>query len=351
MERSFVGFAICLVLVSCGGGGNDETAAAIERVLSRSIHTAVATGDLNADGLVDVIGISTVFEPEQTVLSIYRQIQIGQFREASNISLGRVSNMRSSFVTTFDLDQDGGLDIIVSHDGGNQVSVLMQDPQHLGVFLEQKAYVVGQRPKRIAIGDSLPDLVSNDEYSIQVYLHDPWTLGQFTPGPRIRTINRPFRIALNDLDGDGSIDIVVGTNRPEGNANLASIEVLLQDPMNPSGFRGPVEYVLLKASFLFLVDVIDLNGDDRPDVIGGFSPVPNEDSSISVLLQSDYGGGDLNPPTFYGAGSSPLEGVTSLLNADMSPDVVIADLYDGVAAYYQIPQGSGHYGRRMSIGQ
>ncbi|WP_324673665.1 FG-GAP-like repeat-containing protein [Hymenobacter sp. GOD-10R] len=151
-----------------------------------------------------------------------------QFTTATSPSAGRfgagsevpVSNPNSNpaSVATGDVDGDGDLDLLTANQGANSVSVRLNNGS--GSFSGNQEVAVSSAPLNLALGDLDGDgdldfattnglnTTSNGTISIRLNKGD----GTFFNGPELTTDGRftgdPNGLSLNDMDGDGDLDLV-----------------------------------------------------------------------------------------------------------------------------------------------
>ena len=109
------------------------------------------------------------------------------------------------------------------------------------------------------------------------------TTSLFQPYVAYTTGSRPEAVAVGDLDGDGRTDVALLTSVASDPANDKMVHVFLQ---NTDGTLKPrVRYPVGGRSIS--IDIGDVNGDGRADVVVGVDDVTND--RIGVLLQNATG--------------------------------------------------------------
>lgn len=250
----------------------------------------VVIGDLNGDGKPDLV-LADLSATGNVIIDLQDPASPGHFLAATTLALG---NPVSS-VQIGDINGDGKPDIVAANydtSGNNgRVSIYYQDPTNPGNFPQHVDFPAGARPESVKIadvnGDGLPDLVVADKgpgsdgtgvSGVSVLFQDPANPGTFLPPVTYATQPAAVDVAVADLDGNGTPDLVVAN---EGPSPTGSISVLIQDPANPGRFLAPASYAGL-AEPLGVV-IADLNNDGKPDIA-----VADGDNS-AVLSQTSGG--------------------------------------------------------------
>lgn len=233
--------------------------------------SGIAVGDLNGDGKPD-IAVATV-SANLAVLIQDPAGPPGSFQPPASVAVGK----STVAVAIGDVNGDGKQDFVVStqdNNGNGDVEVLLQDAAHLGSFLPPTEFAAGAQPEALKLadvnGDHLLDVIvanlgtpSNpDTASVSVLLQDPTHLGSFLAPTNYPTGARSQDVAIGDLNGDGKPDLVVANAGRL--STTGSVSVLLQDSGRPGFFLPAVNYagVLQPLS----VAIADLNGDGKPDI-------------------------------------------------------------------------------------
>ncbi|HUA89847.1 MAG TPA: VCBS repeat-containing protein, partial [Steroidobacteraceae bacterium] len=236
-------------------------------------------------------------------------------------------------VAVADVNGDGVPDLLVAttNDQGYALNpgfanVILNSASSPGTFSSGVQYATsGNNPASIAVADltgagALDLVVANVTGSVSVYLHAS-TPGTYQPAVNITTGGAPNQVVVADVNGDGSPDIVLADISPSG-----SVLILLQDPANPGQFLSPVK--LPTGATTASVQVADLNGDGRPDIVATGYDVYGNNGAVYVFLQSAQGGTFLSPVS-YPAGAQPSSVKVADLNGDGRPDLVVADYGPG----------------------
>jgi FG-GAP-like repeat len=247
----------------------------------------VDLGDLDGDGDLDVV-ITCDFDPGQ-VLLLYNDGKGGLDDRESLFPGGQTFNSVLS-----DLDQKGGLDLVVARNAAAQLSVYLNLGD--GSFSLKGAVPAGTDPKALRAadlnGDGAPDIVSANDTSGRIIIY----LGDGAGGLRQRISYQsgvqPRELVILDLDGDKKPDLVVADGR---GANYVSRFLGNGD----GTFRGPVDFTTGPRPNS--VDAADFDGDGKPDVaVANWSLDDPPQASLSVLFGDGAGDFprklDLTPP-------------------------------------------------------
>ncbi len=372
-------------------GNGDGTFEPPVNYITNASPQALAVGDFNGDGKTDLAVVSSTIGPNNTYsLSVLINKGDGTFQAPATYATADVP----SSVVVADLNGDGKPDLVVICTGG--VSVLLGNgngtfqphldyttggsPASLGIAGEQGSLVVADfnadgkpdialtvgfqslvvgfgngdgtfqapiyyvagtdffGPKGLVVGDfngdRRPDLAAGDGLLLNS------GSGEFQAARSIALSNAPQAVALADLNGDGKLDLVIGT--------ASGVAIVLGN--GDGTFRGEVDYsgggtgvgdfngdgildltngatvVLGKGDGTFgasistaatpgVVSVGDFNGDGKLDlaVIGT--------NVVSVLLGN--GDGTFKVPFQYTTGLSPVSLAVADFNGDGKPDLAV----------------------------
>lgn len=227
--------------------------------------TSIAIGDIDGDGRPDLAIVHSKSNGP-LVLSVYLNTSTGGILSfAAGIDL--VPGNAPQHVLIRDLDGDGKSDIVVANTKDTTISVFQNTGSGTALSFITTTYRTGPGPTMIAVGDLDGDgkvdlAVSNSgDYTlfgsntVSVLLNTSGSSLSFAAAATYTTGTNPKGMAIGDMDGDGKPDLVTGDN-------AGTVSVLKN---TGSGFSTAVSY----PAALFAADVVlcDFDGDGYPDII------------------------------------------------------------------------------------
>ena len=206
---------------------------------------AVVMADLDKDGKLDI----AVVNQSSNTISVFRSLIVGGVINSTSIAgkVDFVTGTSPQNLAVVDIDQDGNLDIAVTNNTTNNVSVFRNTSSvgsiTTGSFAAKVDFAAGTGAFAISIGDidgdTKPDMVvSNQTANTVSVIRNTATIGAINAGSFAAKVDFATGtgaryVAVGDLDADGKADIVVA------NISANTISVLKNNPIAPiSGFMS-----------------------------------------------------------------------------------------------------------------
>jgi hypothetical protein len=264
---------------------------------------AVAVGDLNGDGKLDLVVANT----EANTVSVLLGKGAGTFATKVDYPTGEAPTA----VAIADVNGDKKPDLIVANSATGNVSVLLGKGD--GTFEPKVDYQTGTKPQSVAVGDLNGDgksdlVVANTEAGTVSVLLGKGD-GTFEPKVDYPTGTAPTSVAIGDFNGGKKLDLVTA------NSTAGTVSVLLGK--GDGTFEPKADYAT--GTKPQSVAVGDLNGDGKSDL----AVANNGSSSVSVLLGK--GDGTFATKADYPTGTAPTSVAVGDLNADGKPDLVVTN--------------------------
>jgi hypothetical protein len=300
--------------------------------------SSLATADLNRDGYLDIVVANRCPSPGNCAngeVSVLLGNSDGTFQPAVSYNSGGAGG---GFVAVSDLNGDGKLDLVITTACPNYscVSVLLGNGD--GTFQAAVTYYSGgYEPTSAAIGDvngdGIPDLVVSNACSVAGQ-NCQNGLVDGTIGVLVGNGDGTFQavvsydagaydanaVALGDLTGDGSLDVVVGALCPAAEFFNGCVAVFLNN--GDGSFQPPATFLTFqRPGGATSLRITDLNGDGVPDVA-----MSNLSGGVGVLLGN--GDGTFQNVALYGSGGAGGSNGLAIgdLNGDGIPDLVASNL-------------------------
>lgn len=239
----------------------------------------VAIGDLNGDGALDL----ATADAKSAQVSVAFGRGDGTFvTPAKSIPIG----VSPHLVALADMDRDGDLDLVASDHDSASVAVWLGDGRGAFTPAAGSPFAAhGGEPHNHGLavgdvsGDGVPDVITanQEDHSLSVLLGDGTGLLASAPGSLIPLGSDPYMSRLGDLDDDGKLDIIaplVGGN---------AVVVLRGD--GKGGFAPTPGSPYRTLDRPYAVAVADLDADGHQDVL-----IAHDDTDkVTVLLGSSDG--------------------------------------------------------------
>jgi type II secretory pathway component GspD/PulD (secretin) len=239
-----------------------------------------------------------------------------------------------SGVVVGDFNGDGKLDLAVTNEGDNTVSILLGNGD--GTFQTQKTFATGLGPDAIVAadfnGDGKLDLaVANlTDNTVSIFLGNGD--GTFAAGTTITGMNTPVAMITGDFRNAGKTDLAV-LDQADGLVSvlLGNGDGTFANKINTSVGRGPTALV-----------TGDFNGDGHPDLAvtnGGAN-------TVSVLLGN--ADGTFSKQITFGTGADPSAIAAVDFNSDGKLDLAVTNKVDNTFSVF-LGNGDGTFGTGTSF--
>ncbi|HEV2423656.1 MAG TPA: FG-GAP-like repeat-containing protein [Terriglobia bacterium] len=266
---------------------------------------SVAVGDFNNDGIPDLVSANYI----NGSVSVLLGKGDGTFGSAQTFTCGTAPIS----VAVGDFNKDGKLDVAVANNNNNQaggnVAILMGNGD--GTLQAAVDYSAQGSPFYVAVadlnGDGSPDVVlAAHGAAVQVFLNTG--TGTFATAATYNAGSNPQSVAIADFNKDGILDLAVA------NAKSNNISVLLGN--GDGTFKPAVNYAT--GTEPSVVGTGDFNADGNIDLaVGNFGS-----GTVSILLGN--GDGTFQTQTTM-TSASPSGLVVTDVNGDSIADLVVTN--------------------------
>jgi len=217
---------------------------------------AVALGDVNGDKQLDIVTANS----GSSTVGVLLGLATGGFGAVTTFSTGMASNPYA--VALGDVNGDGQVDIVTANADVNTVGVLLGQAGGFGAVTQYPAGA-GGTPQGVVLGDlngdNILDIVTANNYSNTIGVLFGQAKGGFG---LVKTYDTgadtaPNGLTLGDINGDGWLDIVTANSSNTAGVLLAVAGV----------FSAPTQYATGAGSEPNGVALGDVNGDGLLDII------------------------------------------------------------------------------------
>jgi len=296
---------------------------------------AVATGDFNGDGKLDVVTLSS-----SSYLNVMLGNGDGTFQTPIPLNIG-ASGFFPEAIAVGDFNGDHLLDVAVwavnATTGNAEVHIYLGNGTgsltYSNTYSAPASGNTNPGPNSIVAedvnGDGKLDLVAMTPYN-GVFVFAGNGDGTFQPPvPNTTvctsTIGYCGSLAVGDLNGDGKPDLALQSNDTTG----GGMSILLN---NGSGTFGTGTYYPVAISGVYAgsgIAIGDVNGDKKPDVVVG-------SSSVTAIVYLNQGSGIFKVNGTVG--TVPLNPTNNVvlvdINNDKKLDIVVADGFGNALTFY-----------------
>ncbi|MEP1791379.1 FG-GAP-like repeat-containing protein, partial [Reichenbachiella sp.] len=292
-------------------------------LIGDDLPTAVSFGDLNGDGKTDMV----VANSTNSRVAVFKNTSesIGSITFASKVEYAVGESPYA--VAVGDLDGDGRVDLVVTNLHSNTISVLRNTSSGTDAihYDERVDYSTGTQPYFVSVGDldndGKVDLVTANGGSNTLSAYRNVTTGagdiNFATKVDFETGSNPRYVSLSDLDSDDKIDMAVA------NSSSTTVSVFRNTSTNAGSIDFSAKVDFLTGDFPYSVSIGDLSGDGKADLVVANAGVPTV--SVMINQSTDIGVIDFDDKVDFTTGTSPRSVSISDLDGDGKSDLVVGN--------------------------
>jgi|GEM_PF-3794442 len=272
LDLATIGFNAVSVML-----GNGDGTFVAGPVLSNNSVESIAAGDLNGDGIVDLVSYNT--NANASTLNTFLGNGDASFQTVATYHVS--SGNGGSAVVLADFNRDGHRDAVLTNVDVDTITIFPGNGD--GTLGPRSSYPAGSGPFDVGAadldGDGILDLAVADFKGTTVSILHGNGDGSFAAAVAYTTGSAPEHLVIADFDNDGKLDI--GTANAS-DQNLSVLRGLGNGKFSPPTYYGPGPGMLVAADF---------NNDGRADLALPDDAFRNgvDTGVLSVLLATPQG--------------------------------------------------------------
>jgi hypothetical protein len=297
------------------------------------VPESVAVGDFNGDGIPDLAVANASSADGQGSVSVLLGQGDGAFRAAQSYAGGSTPWA----IAVGDFNGDGKVDLAVANNTvQGTISILLDNGD--GTFQAPQSYAAGPEPVSLTVvdfnGDGVLDIaVANNDSSGTVSVLLGNGDGTFQTAQSYAVGDDPTSVAVADFNGDGKLDLAAVNFGTDADLK-GTVSILLG---NGDGTFQAAQNYLVGSFYPGAVAIADFNGDGKLDLAVANTGTPsNQGDSVCILLGN--GDGTFQAAQSYAVGGAPTFLAVGDFNADGFPDLAVTNSASGTVS---ILRGNG----------
>lgn len=323
-----------------------------QSILIGSGTTAIALGDVNRDGLLDIITSTLlVTDEEKDIKRLYVAIALGspqqifrapQLVEFNSVKVDdTVKVPRGKVLALGDLNRDGFLDVVLAYPTGGNFWVLWGDEKGLLRPASSRDLPRGLRDvSSVAIADFTNDgrldiICANLQGSVYVFINngtdqiDRWSVRETFVGGSLQSL------AVYDLNRDGKLDAVV--------SSIGRAATLLGDNAGSFVIAQRLAAGLYSGDSPAWIEIADINNDTFGDLV-----TANPESDRLLVFAGDGQGKFDEPQGLPTGGLDPRAVIVGDFNGDGWLDLAAANSASNTVTVH-FNDGFGGFGAKFLV--
>jgi len=279
---------------------------------------SIALGDLDGDNKIDMVSSNQTNNNISVLRNISSTASIN-FNTKQDFTTGSTP----FGVVIFDLDGDGKLEIVVANLGSGSISVFRNTSTIGSISFATKVdFTVGNSPRSITVGDvdldgKMDIAVTNQNVNTVSLLRNTSSIGNINFATKIEfsTGTRPTCAIFNDIDGDLKTDLIVANQ----NSNNVSI---FRNTSTIGNISFSTKIDIAANTGAIAVSGGDIDGDNKIDLV-----VANLSSNNIAILKntSTIGAISFDPKLNFSTGLNPISISIGDIDGNRKPDISVAN--------------------------
>lgn len=318
-----------------------------QRIQTGSGTTTVALGDINRDGLLDIVSSTViVINEEKGIKSLNLAAVLGnqggkflapQLIEFNSVKLDdAVKIPRGKVLALGDINNDGFLDAVLAYPTGGNFWIFWGDGNAIFRPASSRELLRGLRDvSSVALADFTRDgqldiVCANLQGSVYVFVNnkteqiDRWSMKETFVGGSLQSL------VVGDVNRDGAMDVVV--------SSIGRAAVLLGDGTGSFVIAQRLSAGLYSGDSPAWIEIADINNDTFGDLV-----TANPESDRLLVFIGDGRGGFDEPQAWPTGGLDPRAVIVADFNQDGWADLAAANSSSNLVTVH-LNNGSGGFG-------